>query len=69
MKHDRARHWRYRQSDGQSWRRADLNVATEVRQAMDSGVVNSVAFAPHAHMAYGTIENATWWTTNLNPGT
>ncbi len=43
--------------------------ATEVRQAMDSGVVKAVAFAPHAHMAYGTIENATWWTTNLNPGT
>ncbi len=43
--------------------------ATEVRQAMDSGVVTAVAFAPHAHMAYGTIENATWWTTNLNPGT
>lgn len=43
--------------------------ATEVRQAMDSGVVNAVAFAPHAHMSFGTIENATWWTTNLNPGT
>ena len=42
---------------------------TEVRQAMDSGVVKTVAFAPHAHMSYGTIENATWWTTNLNPGT
>jgi TRAP-type C4-dicarboxylate transport system substrate-binding protein len=43
--------------------------ATEVRQAMDSGVVSAVAFAPHAHMSFGTIENATWWTTNLNPGT
>ena len=43
--------------------------ATEVRQAMDSGVVKAVAFAQHAHMSYGTIENATWWTTNLNPGT
>ncbi len=43
--------------------------ATEVRQAMDSGVVKTVAFAPHAHMSYGTIESATWWTTNLNPGT
>jgi TRAP-type C4-dicarboxylate transport system substrate-binding protein len=40
-----------------------------VRQAMDSGVVSAVAFAPHAHMSFGTIENATWWTTNLNPGT
>ena len=43
--------------------------ATEVRQAMDSGVVSAVAFAPHAHMSFGTIENASWWTTNLNPGT
>ncbi len=43
--------------------------ATEVRQAMDSGVVSAVSFAPHAHMSFGTIENATWWTTNLNPGT
>jgi TRAP-type C4-dicarboxylate transport system substrate-binding protein len=43
--------------------------ATEVRQAMDSGVVKAVSFAPHAHMSFGTIENGTWWTTNLNPGT
>lgn len=43
--------------------------ATEVRQAMDSGVVKAVSFAPHAHMSFGTIESATWWTGNLNPGT
>ena len=43
--------------------------ASEVRQAMDSGVVKAVAFAPHAHMAFGTVENGKWWTTNLNPGT
>jgi len=43
--------------------------ASEVRQALDSGVVKAVAFAPHAHMAFGTTENAKWWTTNLNPGT
>ncbi|RBI68963.1 C4-dicarboxylate ABC transporter substrate-binding protein [Roseovarius sp. TE539] len=43
--------------------------ATEVRQALDSGVVDAVSFAPHAHMAFGTIEKAEWWTTNLNPGT
>ena len=43
--------------------------ATEVRQAMDSGVVRAVSFAPHAHMSFGTIENGEWWTTNLNPGT
>src|SRR6056297_2964132 len=43
--------------------------ATEVRQSLDSGVITAASFAPHAHMAFGTIENATWWTTNLNPGT
>ena len=43
--------------------------AAETRQAMDSGVVKAVAFAPHAHMSFGTVENAKWWTTNLNPGT
>ena len=43
--------------------------ASEVRQALDSGVVKAVAFAPHAHMAFGTVESAKWWTTNLNPGT
>jgi TRAP-type C4-dicarboxylate transport system substrate-binding protein len=43
--------------------------ATEVRQAMDSGVVNAVSFAPHAHMSFGTVEAADWWTTNLDPGT
>ncbi|WP_421724449.1 C4-dicarboxylate TRAP transporter substrate-binding protein [Bauldia sp.] len=43
--------------------------ATEVRQALDSGVIKAVSFAPHAHMSFGTVENADWWTTNLNPGT
>ncbi|WP_095588905.1 C4-dicarboxylate TRAP transporter substrate-binding protein [Actibacterium ureilyticum] len=43
--------------------------ATEVRQALDSGVVKAVSFAPHAHMSFGTIETGQWWTTNLNPGT
>ncbi|MEL6503027.1 MAG: C4-dicarboxylate TRAP transporter substrate-binding protein [Pseudomonadota bacterium] len=43
--------------------------ATEVRQALDSGVVKAVAFAPHAHMSFGTVEGGKWWTTNLNPGT
>ena len=43
--------------------------ATEVRQALDSGVVQAVSFAPHAHMSFGTVEAADWWTSNLNPGT
>jgi TRAP-type C4-dicarboxylate transport system substrate-binding protein len=43
--------------------------ATEVRQALDSGVVKAVSFAPHAHMSFGTVESGNWWTTNLNPGT
>ncbi len=43
--------------------------ASEVRQALDGGVVKAVAFAPHAHMSFGTVESGQWWTTNLNPGT
>ncbi|MEQ9261334.1 MAG: C4-dicarboxylate TRAP transporter substrate-binding protein [Roseovarius sp.] len=43
--------------------------ASEAYQAMDSGVVDTVAFAQHAHLSFGTINQATWWTANLNPGT
>lgn len=43
--------------------------ATEAYQAMDSGVVDTVAFAQHAHLSFGTINEADWWTANLNPGT
>ena len=41
----------------------------EARQALDSGIVKSIAFAPHAHMSFGVMEVAKWWTDNLNPGT
>ena len=43
--------------------------ATEAYQAMESGVVDTVAFAQHAHFAFRTIDIAEWWTENLNPGT
>ncbi|MHA7880700.1 MAG: TRAP transporter substrate-binding protein DctP [Saccharospirillum sp.] len=43
--------------------------ATEVRQALEANSIGGVSFAPHAHMAFGTVEQANWWTTNLNPGT
>jgi TRAP-type C4-dicarboxylate transport system substrate-binding protein len=43
--------------------------ATEAFQAMESGVVDTVAFAQHAHLSYGTINESDWWTANLNPGT
>ncbi|MEM8537992.1 MAG: C4-dicarboxylate ABC transporter substrate-binding protein [Pseudomonadota bacterium] len=43
--------------------------APGVQEALLDGEINAVAFAPHAHMAFGTIESSTWWTTNLNPGT
>jgi len=43
--------------------------ATEAYNAMESGVVDTVAFAPHAHFSFRTIDLAKWWTTNLNPGT
>jgi TRAP-type C4-dicarboxylate transport system substrate-binding protein len=41
----------------------------EARQALDSGIVRSIAFAPHAHMSFGVMEVAKWWSDNLNPGT
>ncbi|KPP82442.1 MAG: Bacterial extracellular solute-binding protein, family 7 [Rhodobacteraceae bacterium HLUCCO07] len=43
--------------------------APEAYQAMESGVVDTVAFAQHAHLSFGTINEASWWTANLNPGT
>jgi len=43
--------------------------ANEVRQALDSGVIDTVAFAQHAHLAFGSIESGKWATTNLNLGT
>jgi TRAP-type C4-dicarboxylate transport system substrate-binding protein len=43
--------------------------ATEAYNAMASGVVDTVAFAQHAHFAFRTIDIADWWTANLNPGT
>ena len=43
--------------------------ATEAYNAMESGVVDTVAFAQHAHFAFRTIDIAEWWTANLNPGT
>ena len=43
--------------------------SSEAYQAMESGVVDTVAFAQHAHLSFGTINQAAWWTENLNPGT
>ena len=43
--------------------------APGVNAALQDGTVSAVAFAPHAHMSFGTIEAGSWWTTNLNPGT
>lgn len=43
--------------------------ASEVYNALESGVIDSVSFAPHAHVAYRVTDIAKWWTTNLNPGT
>lgn len=43
--------------------------SSEAYQAMEGGVVDTVAFAQHAHLSFGTINQATWWTANLNPGT
>ncbi len=43
--------------------------SSEAYNAMESGVVDTVAFAQHAHLSFRTIDIATWWTANLNPGT
>ncbi len=43
--------------------------ANEVRQALDAGVIDTVAFAQHAHLAFGSIQAGQWATTNLNLGT
>ncbi len=43
--------------------------ATEAQQALETGVVDTVAFAQHAHLSFQTIDLADWWTENLNPGT
>lgn len=43
--------------------------SSEAYNAMESGVVDTVAFAQHAHLSFRTIDQATWWTANLNPGT
>ena len=43
--------------------------SNEAYNAMDAGVVDTVAFAPHAHLSFRTIDQADWWTENLNPGT
>ncbi|CUH40829.1 TRAP transporter solute receptor, DctP family [Jannaschia seosinensis] len=43
--------------------------SSEAYNAMEAGVVDSVAFAQHAHLSFGTLDIADWWTENLNPGT
>lgn len=47
---------------------AESLTATETRGAFESGAIDAVAFAPHAHFSFDTISLAEWWTTNLNPG-
>jgi TRAP-type C4-dicarboxylate transport system substrate-binding protein len=41
---------------------------SEVRQSMDSGVIDAASFAPHAHLATKTYKVGKWATTNLNLG-
>ncbi len=41
---------------------------SEVRPAMDSGVIDAAAFAPHAHLATKSYKVGKWATTNLNLG-
>jgi len=41
---------------------------SEVRQSMDSGVIDAASFAPHAHLATNSYKVGSWATTNLNLG-
>ena len=41
---------------------------SEVRQSMDSGVIDAATFAPHAHLATKTYNVGKWASTNLNLG-
>lgn len=41
---------------------------SEVRQSMNSGVIDAASFAPHAHLAAKTYKIGKWATTNLNLG-
>jgi len=41
---------------------------SEVRQSMDSGVIDAASFAPHAHLASNSYKVGKWATTNLNLG-
>lgn len=41
---------------------------SEVRQSMDSGVIDAATFAPHAHLATKTFKVGKWASTNLNLG-
>ncbi|PIE23662.1 MAG: C4-dicarboxylate ABC transporter substrate-binding protein [Neptuniibacter caesariensis] len=41
---------------------------SEVRQSMDSGVIDAASFAPHAHLATKSYKVGNWATTNLNLG-
>lgn len=42
--------------------------AGEVFGAMESGAIQGAAFAPHAHLSFKVVDEASWWTSNLNPG-
>ena len=43
--------------------------AAETYTALDTGAANAVAFAPHAHIAFKTVEIGNWRTENLDLGT
>lgn len=43
--------------------------AGQVPDALAMGRLNGIAFAPHALISFGILEQADWATTNLNPGT
>lgn len=43
--------------------------APNVAKALENDEIDAVAFPPHAHMAFHSIDVANWWTANLDAGT
>ncbi|MEM7491460.1 MAG: TRAP transporter substrate-binding protein DctP, partial [Pseudomonadota bacterium] len=39
--------------------------ATEVYNSLESGVIDAASFAQHAHLSFGVMDIADWWTENL----
>ncbi|MBM9595710.1 TRAP transporter substrate-binding protein DctP [Roseitranquillus sediminis] len=43
--------------------------ASQTHAALEDGVISAVALAPHAHLAFRSLDLGDWWTANLPLGT